>query len=113
LKDRLAALEAVTPELKAYGLERWAVEQAATAAADHDRAQIALTEAAGWMAAWQAVAVAVAVALVVPASAGAALPLTALAALAAIMGIEAAGGLVAALHQNGAAAQALARLDAA
>ena len=111
LKDRLAALEAVTPELKAYGLERWAVEQAATAAADHDRAQIALTEAAGWMAAWQAVAVAVA--LVVPASAGAALPLTALAALAAIMGIEAAGGLVAALHQNGAAAQALARLDAA
>ena len=113
LKDRLAALEAVTPELKAYGLERWAVEQAATAAADHDRAQIALTEAAGWMAAWQAVAVAVAVALVVPASAGAALPLTALAVLAAIMGIEAAGGLVAALHQNGAAAQALARLDAA
>ena len=113
LKDRLAALEAVTPELKAYGLERWAVEQAATAAADHDRAQIALTEAAGWMAAWQAVAVAVAVALVVPASAGAALPLTALAALAAIMGIEAAGGLVAALHQNGAAAQAQARLDAA
>ncbi|WP_428062320.1 amino acid ABC transporter ATP-binding/permease protein [Brevundimonas sp.] len=111
LKDRLAALEAVTPELKAYGLEGWAAEQAATAAADHDQAQIALTQSAGWMAAWQAVAVALAVALVVPASAGAALPLTALAALAAIMGIEAAGGLVAALHQNGAAAQALSRLD--
>ena len=77
LKDRLAALEAVTPELKAYGLEGWAAEQAATAAADHDQAQIALTQSAGWMAAWQAVAVALAVALVVPASAGAALPLTA------------------------------------
>ena len=100
LKDRLTALEAVTPEMKAYGLEGWAAEQAMAAAADHDQAQIALTQAAGWMAAWQAVAVALAVALVVPASAGAALPLTALAALAAIMGIEAAGGLVAALHQN-------------
>ncbi|WP_087121692.1 amino acid ABC transporter ATP-binding/permease protein [Brevundimonas sp. SH203] len=112
LKDRLAALEAVTPELKAYGLEGWAAEQAATAAADHDRAQIALTQAAGWMTAWQAVATVLAVALVVPASAGAALSMTALAALAAIMGIEAAGGLVAALHQNGGAAQALSRLDA-
>lgn len=113
LKDRLAALEAVTPELKAYGLDEWAAEQVAQAAADHDRAQIALTRAGGWMAAWQTLAAALAVGLVVPATAGAALPLTALAALAAIMGIEAAGGLIAALHQNGAAAQALSRLDAA
>ena len=39
--------------------------------------------------------------------------LTALAALAAVIGVESVGALVAALHQNGAAAQALTRLDAA
>lgn len=111
LKDRLAALEAVSPELKAYGLERWAQGQAAQAAADLDRAQIALTQAGGWMAAWQAGATALAVAAVVPATVGADLPLTALAALAAVMGVESAAGLVAALQQNGAAQEAAERLD--
>jgi ATP-binding cassette subfamily C protein CydC len=56
LKDRLAALEAVSPELKAYGLDRWAAIEAAGAAADLDQAQVALTQAGGWMAAWQAAA---------------------------------------------------------
>lgn len=112
LKDRLAALEAVAPELKAYGLDRWAAQEAAKAAADLDRAQIALTQAGGWMAAWQAAVTAVAVAAVVPATLGASLPMTALAALAAVMGIESAAGLVGALQQNGGAVEATRRLNA-
>ncbi|WP_426022641.1 amino acid ABC transporter ATP-binding/permease protein [Brevundimonas sp. PWP3-1b1] len=113
LKDRLAALEAAAPELKAYGLNDWAAAQVAAVAADHDQAQMALARSGGWMAAWQAVATALAVGVVVPGAYGADLPLIALAALAAVMGVESAGGLVAALHQNGAARQALSRLEAA
>jgi ATP-binding cassette, subfamily C, bacterial CydC len=112
LKDRLAALEAVSPELKAYGLGRWAASEATRAAAALDRAQIALTQAGGWMAAWQTVATALAVAAVVPATFGAELPMTALAALAAVTGIESTAGLVGALQQNGAAVEAARRLDA-
>ncbi|MBJ7511642.1 ATP-binding cassette domain-containing protein [Brevundimonas sp.] len=112
LKDRLAALEAVSPELKAYGLDRWAATQAAEAAADLDQAQVALTQAGGWMAAWQAVVTGAAVAAVVPATLGASLPLTALAALAAVMGVESVAGLVGALQQNGAAEEAARRLEA-
>lgn len=112
LKDRLTALEAVSPELKAYGLDRWAAGEAALAAARLDRSQIVLSQAGGWMAAWQATVTGLAVAAVVPATLGAALPMTALAALAAAMGIEAAAGLVGALQQNGAAVEAARRLDA-
>ena len=112
LKDRLAALEASAPELKAYGLTDWAAAQAAEAAARHDEAQMALARAGGWMSAWEAASTALAVAVVVVAAFRADLPLIALAALAAVMGLESAGGLVAALRQNGAAAQALERLQA-
>jgi len=111
LKDRLTALEAVAPELKAYGLDRWATQEAAQAAAELDHAQIALTQAGGWMAAWQAVVTGLAVAAVVPATLGAPLSMTALAALAAVMGIESAAGLVGALQQNGAADEAGRRLE--
>ena len=111
LKDRLSALEAVAPELKAYGLGDWAVAQVADAAAVSDRAQIALARASGWMGGWQAVVTAVAVIAVVPATGGAPLPMTALAALAAVMGIESVAALIGALHQNGAASEALTRLD--
>lgn len=113
LKDRLAALEASAPELKAYGLNDWAAAQVAKVAADHDQTQMALAQAGGWMAAWQTFATAIAVAAVIAAAFGADLPMIALAGLAAVMGVESVGGLVAALHQNGAAAQALLRLDAA
>ena len=65
LKDRLAALEAAAPELKAYGLNDWACAQVARVAADHDAAQIALTRSGGWMAVWQAAASALAVGVVI------------------------------------------------
>uniref|UniRef100_UPI0028AF9B4F ATP-binding cassette domain-containing protein n=1 Tax=Brevundimonas sp. TaxID=1871086 RepID=UPI0028AF9B4F len=90
-----------------------ACAQVAQVAADHDAAQIALTRSGGWMAVWQAAASALAVGVVIPAASSADLPLIALAALATVMGVESAGGLVVALHQNGSAAQALSRLDAA
>ncbi len=111
LKDHIGALEAAAPEMKAYGLERWAADSVASVAARHDAIQMRLTLAAGWIALWQAAVTALAVVLVVPATIGASLPMTALAALAAVMGVEAASGLAGALHQNGAAAQAMTRLE--
>ncbi|MBN9465473.1 ATP-binding cassette domain-containing protein [Brevundimonas sp.] len=111
LKDSLSALEAVAPELKAYALDGWAAQQVAEAAAVRDRALIDQAQAGGWMAAWQAGVTGLAVAAVVPATHGATLPLTALAVLAAVMGLESLAGLIGALHQNGAAAEAQDRLD--
>ncbi|WP_420471524.1 amino acid ABC transporter ATP-binding/permease protein [Brevundimonas sp. FT23042] len=113
LKSRLSALEAASPELKAYGLDDWAVQEVAGAAAASDRAQIALARAGGWMAAWQAAATALTLTGVVLAARGAEQPMIALAALAAVMGIESAAGLTGALHLNGRAEEALDRLDAA
>jgi ATP-binding cassette subfamily C protein CydC len=112
LKDRLSALEAAAPELKAYDLDDWAIAESIQAAAAYDEAQVALVRAGGWIAAWQTLATAIAVAAVVPATSGAPLAMTALAVLAAVMGVESAGGLIGALHQNGGAVEALQRLDA-
>jgi ATP-binding cassette subfamily C protein CydC len=112
LKDRLSALEAVAPELKAYGLDGWAVREVQDSAARHDRAQIALARAGSWMGLWQAVATALAVGGVIVTTLGAPLPLIALAALVSVMGVDSAAGLAGALHQTGSALEALSRLDA-
>lgn len=112
LKDRLSALEAAAPELKAYDLDDWAIAESMQAAAACDQAQVALATAGGWMAAWQALVTAIAVTAVIPATSGAPLAMTALAALTAVVGVESATGLMSALHQNGAADEAMQRLDA-
>lgn len=112
LKTRLSALEAAAPELRAYGLEGWAVDECADRARDLDRRRGDVALAGGWLAAWQMVAAAGAVVLVTGAVVGAPAPLAALAILAALMGMDATAGLATALHQNGAAAQAAERLDA-
>lgn len=111
-KDRLANLEAAAPELKAYALTAWARDQAMAAGDACDQAQIDLARAGGWLTAWQALATAGVVLAVGVAASTAPAPLIALALLAAVMGMESAAGLFAALHQNGAAAEAIARLDA-
>jgi ATP-binding cassette subfamily C protein CydC len=111
-KDRLSTLEAAAPELKAYALTDWARDEAMAAADACDQAQIALARAGGWLTAWQAFATAGVVVGVGVAAAGAPSPMIALALLAAVMGMESAAGLFAALHQNGAAAEALNRLEA-
>lgn len=112
LRARLAALEAAAPELKAYGLATWAVAEIAAAATPLDRAAAQLTEAGGWMTASQAVITGTAVVTVLLISNGAPTPLTALAALSVVAGVEAAGALAATFRQGGAAREAVARLDA-
>lgn len=111
LKDRISSLEAVAPELKAYALDGWATREVETVAARHDAAVATLAKAAGRIGVWQAVATAAAVGGVIVVCAGVPVPLVALAALAAVMGMECAAGLVGALQQNGAAQEALTRLD--
>ena len=113
LKDRIASLEAASPELRAYGMDRWASEECATIAARLDHAQLDVTRAGALMAAWQAVCTGVAILLVVIAAivSGATPPLIALAALSAVMGMEAGAGLVTALQNNGAAVEAMSRLE--
>ena len=109
-KDRLSALEAGAPELKAYGLNDWAVREVETAASRYDHARVALAHAGGWIGVWQACATAIALAGVVVISADVPVPLIALTALATVMGLESAGGVATALHQNGSAREALERL---
>lgn len=109
-KDRFSALQAAAPELRAYGLESWAVEQIAAEARTLDRRTIDAAAAAGWMTAWQSAVTGATVVGVVLLSRAAPLPLIVLAALAAVTGIEAAGALVASFRQSGAAAEAVERL---
>jgi ATP-binding cassette subfamily C protein CydC len=113
LKAEIAALHAAAPELKAYGLEVWARDQATRTAQDLDDARMARIGAEGRMAAWQALCLGLGAAAAFTAAAlgGVAQPMAALAALAAVTGVEAAGGLTQALLQRGAAEAALTRLD--
>lgn len=111
-KDRFSALQAAAPELRAYGLEAWAVEQIAGEARTLDRRTIDAAAAAGWMAAWQSAVTGATVVAAVLLARQAPLPLVVLTALAAVTGIEAAGALVASFRQSGAAAEAIRRLGA-
>ncbi|WP_339873248.1 ATP-binding cassette domain-containing protein [uncultured Brevundimonas sp.] len=109
-KDRFSALQAAAPELRAYGLESWAVEQIAAEARTLDRRTIDAAAAAGWMNTWQGAVTGATVVGVVLLSRTVPLPLVVLAALAAVTGIEAAGAVVASFRQSGAAAEAVGRL---
>ena len=109
-KDRLSALQAAAPELRAYGLESWASDQVGQAARTLDRRRVADAVAGGWIPVFQAAVMAVTVIGVIATSAPASLPLVALAALASVTGLEAAAALTGGLRQNGAAQEALARL---
>lgn len=109
-KDEAAALQAATPELRAYGLQSWAAERAAAQARSLDRALIASARAGGWIAAAQSLLTGLGVAGVLVAAANAPLPLAALAALAAVTAVEAAAALASALRQDGQARAAVARL---
>lgn len=109
-KDRLSALQAAAPELRAYGLESWAADQVGQAARTLDRLRVADAVAGGWIPVFQAAVLAVTVIGVIATSAPASLPLVALAALASVTGLEAAAALTGGLRQNGAAQEALVRL---
>lgn len=110
VKDRFAALQAATPELRAYRLEAWAVSAVDDVGRELDRRTASATVSGGWLAAWQTMVMGVAVVAVVAVSADSSLPMIALAALAAVTGVEAAGALVPALRQSGAAREAIQRI---
>lgn len=110
-KSRLAALQASAPELRAYGLESWAVAQAQQAGADLDHATSRVSLGAGWITAWQSLVAGIAVAGVLAVSARHPAPLVALAALAAVASSEAAAALTTRFRSTGAAIQALSRLS--
>ena len=110
-RARLAVLEAAAPELKAYGLSRWAEEDVAVAGAAVDQARGALHGADGWAGLAQACVTGLCVVTVMMLVREATVPLIALAALAAVVGVESTAGLAAALRQGGAASEATRRLD--
>ena len=109
-KDRLSALQAAAPELRAYGLESWAADQVGGAAQTLDRRKLQDTVAGGWIPVFQAAILALTVTGVIASSLTVPLPLIALAALASVTGLEATAALTAGLRQNGAAQEALRRL---
>lgn len=109
-KDRLSALQAAAPELRAYGLEGWAVDHVGGAARTLDRRKLQDTVAGGWLPVFQGTILALTVTGVIASSFTVPLPLIALAALASVTGLEAAAALSAGLRQNGAAQEALGRL---
>ncbi|RZJ96557.1 MAG: ATP-binding cassette domain-containing protein, partial [Brevundimonas sp.] len=110
LKSEVAALEAAAPELKAYDLIGWAQDRVAQAAEGADQARVALAAAEGHVSAWQWAVTGLTAGGVLIVAQGAPLALAALAALVAVAGVEAAGGLAVALLQAGEADAALDRL---
>ena len=109
-KDRLSALQAAAPELRAYGLEGWAADHVGSAARTLDRRKLQDAVAGGWIPVFQGSILALTVTGVIASSFTVPLPLIALAALASVSGLEAAAALTAGLRQNGAAQEALHRL---
>lgn len=109
-KDRLSSLQATAPELRAYGLEAWAVGQAAEAARDLDRATLEVSAGGGWIAAWQTLVMGASVLGVLTLAHGQPAPLTALAVMAAIGSMEAAAAFTTHFRSAGAAREALSRL---
>ena len=113
LKDVSSSLAAAVPELRAYGLEAWAEASVAQEADALERARHGARVAEGQMQAWQSACLAIGTvgALATAVLGGATSPMAALAALVAVTGVEATGGLVQALLQSGSARAALDRLD--
>ncbi|MBO1073867.1 ATP-binding cassette domain-containing protein [Roseomonas marmotae] len=111
LKDELAMLLSAAPELRAYGLEGWAADRAASRSGDLALAQRQATAGSGWFELLQAgmtgTAAVAALALSDPAN----LPMAALAALGAAMTVDGAAGFIRALERRGSVREAEARLE--
>ena len=109
-KDRLSSLQASAAELRAYGLETWAVNEAAGFADDLDAATLEVSTGSGWITAWQTLVMGAATIGVLVVARHQAAPLVALATLAAVASMEAAAALTTHFRSNGAASEALSRL---
>ncbi|MEI9928824.1 MAG: ATP-binding cassette domain-containing protein [Sphingomonas sp.] len=110
LKALLAGLAEAAPELRCYGLEAQALRRAEAASDVLADAQVARARVLGWFALLQAGGIACAgcAALLLAAPAGA--PIAALAALAAAMTLDGAAPLLRRFAEQGAVAEAEARL---
>ena len=111
LKDSFARFAQAAPELRCYGLEDWAGAQIADNGRALARVRLQAIAAQGWAGLFQGAVVGLTVAGVVLAAGRAPVPLAALAALAALATLDSLAGLVRAMEQDGAVAQAARRLE--
>ena len=111
LKQEFSALAAAAPELRAYGLEDWAVERIDRRAGHLVAAQRLVTAAGGWFDLLLACATGLVVMATLVTARGASLPVAAMAALAAATMIEGIAGIVRGLQQRGQRHAAEARLE--
>lgn len=109
-KDRLSSLQASAAELRAYGLEVWAVSEAAASAEALDAATREVSTGSGWITAWQTLIMGGSAIGVLIVARDQAAPLVALATLAAVASMEAAAALTTHFRSAGAAREALSRL---
>lgn len=112
LKDGLGAYLLAAPEIRCFDLESRAIEALMAHDADLCRANLAGRDAEALQALVQTGLVAATVGGVAALVSGAALPQAALAVLASLAGLEAVTGVLRAAQQQGAYAEAVARLDA-
>jgi ATP-binding cassette subfamily C protein CydC len=112
LKEELATLLAAATELRAHGLEDWAVERIARRGAALGAAQQRAAAGAGWFELLQAGATGSAAVAALALAGPSDLPMAALAVLGAAMVVDGAGGFVRGLERQGSVAEAEARLDA-
>lgn len=110
LKDRVSSLQASAAELRAYGLEAWAVVETDRTAAALDQATRHASIAGGWVAAWQTFVMGATAVGVFAVSIQHPPALVALAVLAAVASLEAASSLSSQFRSAGAADAALNRL---
>lgn len=111
LKDRLSSLQASAAELRAYGLEGWAVVESDRTASALDQATRNVSIAGGRVAAWQTLVMGATAVGVFAVSIQHPPALVALAVLASVASLEAASSLSAHFRSAGAADQALIRLS--
>ena len=110
-KNRIAAHQASAAELRAYGLETWAISDVMRRADHHDGLKIEIETTAARLGLVQAGIIAAVVIGVAIAARGAELPLAALAILSAVMGLDATAGLSVAARDRGEAEAARTRLS--
>lgn len=111
LKDAAAAIAASGPELRCYGLEDWAVETLDRHGRALAETQVRAARAQAAILFVQSAITGLGVAAVVVLAAPSALPLAALAGLAAVVTLEAVAGAAKAFEQDGAVAEAGRRLE--
>ncbi|ATQ44999.1 ABC transporter ATP-binding protein [Caulobacter mirabilis] len=111
LKDAAAAIAAAGPELRCYGLEGWAVDTLDRHGRALAETQVVGARAQATIQTAQSIITGLGVATIFLLAAPSALPLAALAGLAALVTLEAVAGAAKAFEQDGAVAEAGRRLE--